>query len=49
MKPYAVDWREKILQAYLHKEGSIRHLAKRFNVSARLVGELVVRFRRTGS
>jgi transposase len=49
MKPYSLDLREKILQAYLHKEGSIRSLAKRFKVSARFVGELVVRFRRTGS
>jgi transposase len=48
MKPYSLDLREKILQAYLQKEGSIRHLAKRCHVSARCVGELVVRFRRTG-
>lgn len=49
MKPYSLDLREKSLQAYLQKEGSIRHLAKRFKVSARFVGELVTRFRRTGS
>lgn len=49
MKPYSVDLREKILQAYLHKEGSLRSLAQRCKVSARFVGELVVRFRRTGS
>jgi transposase len=49
MKAYSVDVREKILEAYLHQEGSIRHLAKRFKVSARFVWGLVNRFRRTGS
>ena len=43
------DLREKVLTAYLHQEGSIRQLAKRFTVSPRVVGELMVRFRRTGS
>jgi transposase len=49
MKACSLDLREKILTACLHKEGSIRHLAKRFTVSPRFVGELIVRFRRTGS
>jgi transposase len=49
MKAYALDLREKVLTAYHHKEGSIRQLAKRFTVSPRFVGELIVRFRRTGS
>jgi transposase len=49
MKAYACDLRTKILAAYHHDEGSIRQLAQRFNVSARFVGELVIRFRRTGS
>jgi transposase len=49
MKAYSLDLREKILEAYLQKEGAIRPLAQRFKVSARFVGELVVRFRRTGS
>jgi transposase len=49
MKPYSVDLREKILTAYLKKEGTIRQLAPRFNVSPRFVGELIARFRRTGS
>jgi transposase len=49
MKPYSLDLREKILAAYLKKEGTIRQLAPRFKVSARFVGELIVRFRRTGS
>jgi len=49
MKAYSLDLREKVLTAYHHKEGSIRQLAKRFTVSPRFVGELIVRFRRTGS
>jgi transposase len=49
MKPYSLDLREKILAAYLQKEGTIRQLAPRFKVSARFVGELIVRFHRTGS
>ena len=49
MKAYSCDLRTKILAASHHDEGSIRQLAQRFNVSARFVGELVIRFRRTGS
>src|ERR671936_2111969 len=49
MKAYSLDLRTKILAAYHHKEGSIRQLAQRFTVSARFVGELVSRFRQTGS
>ena len=49
MNPYSFDVREKILAAYFNKEGTIRQLAPRFTVSARFVGELIVRFRRTGS
>src|SRR5262249_5866793 len=49
MKAYSLDVRTKILTAYLHKEGSVRKLAQRFKVSARFVGELVLRFRHTGS
>ena len=49
MKAYSVDLREKIVEAYLQHEGSIRHLAKCFKVSARFVWGLINRFRRTGS
>jgi transposase len=49
MKAYSLDLRTKILVAYQYKEGSIRQLAQRFKVSARFVGELIVRFRHTGS
>jgi transposase len=49
MKAYALDLRAKALTAYHRQEGSIRQLAKRFTVSPRFVGQLIVRFRRTGS
>jgi len=49
MKAYAFALRTKILTVYLHQEGSGRQLAQRFKVSARFVGELVIRFRQTGS
>src|SRR5215475_1566879 len=48
MKAYSLDLREKVLTAYHQQEGSIRQLAKRLTVSPRFVGELIVRFRRTG-
>jgi hypothetical protein len=44
MKAYSLDLREKVLTAYHRQEGSIRQLAKRFTVSPRVVGELIVRF-----
>jgi transposase len=49
MKAYSLDLREQVLTAYHRQEGSIRQLAKRFTVSPRCVGQLIVRFRRTGS
>jgi transposase len=49
MKAYSLELREKVLAAYHRQEGSIRQLAKRFTVSPRFVGELIGRFRRTGS
>ena len=49
MKAYSLALRTKILTAYLHKAGSVRQLAQRFTVRARFVGELVGRFRQTGS
>jgi len=48
MKAYSLDLREKILTAYLNKEGSLQHLAERFKVSARFVWGLVNHFRHTG-
>ena len=49
MKAYSLDLRQRILEAYLHSEGSIRDLARRFKVSFRFVWGLINRFRHTGS
>ena len=48
MKAYSLDLRQRRLEAYLNGEGSIRDLARRFNVSFRVVGGLIKRFRHTG-
>ena len=47
-KPYSIDLREKIVEAYENKEGSMRKLAKRFKVSKNFVEELLKRFKQTG-
>jgi transposase len=49
MKAYSLDLRQRILEAYLNGEGSIRDLARRFKVSFRFVWGLINRFRHTGS
>ena len=49
MKAYSLDLRQKILEAYLRSEGSLRELARRFTVSFRFVWGLINRFRHTGS
>jgi len=48
MRPYSLDLRKKIIDAYLNKEGSIRGLAERFKVSFRFVWGLIDRYRKTG-
>jgi transposase len=47
-KPYSIDLRKKIVEAYENKEGSMRKLAKRFKVSKNLVDRLLQRFKQTG-
>jgi len=49
MKAYSLDLRQRILDAYFNREGSIRDLARRFKVSFRFVWGLLNRFRHTGS
>jgi len=49
MKPYSNDLRQKIIDAYLNAEGSLRTLAKRFSVSLNMVWNLLQRYRETGS
>ena len=48
MRPYSRDLRLRIVQAYEHREGSMRHLAARFRVSLSCVRDLLTRYRVTG-
>ena len=47
-KPYSIDLRKKIVEAYQNREGSMQKLAKRFKVSKNFVAELLKRFKQTG-
>lgn len=47
-KAYGIDFRKKILEAYLNKEDSIPNLAKRFKVSASTIKRIAQRYRETG-
>jgi transposase len=49
MKPYALDLRQKILDAYDHKRGSQRALAALFGVSRALLEQLLRRRRTSGA
>jgi transposase len=48
MKPYSLDFREKIIDAYYIEGVSQRQLAKRFRVSLSFVENLLKRLRETG-
>lgn len=47
-KAYGVDFRKKILEAYLNKENTIADLAKRFKISESTVKRIANRYRATG-
>lgn len=47
-KAYGIDLRQKILEAYLNKEGAISNLAERFKVSESTVKRIAKRYRDTG-
>lgn len=49
MKPYSLDLRQKIVDSYENKEGSIRQLAKRFKVGPDFVSRLVQRYHQEGT
>ncbi len=48
MKPYSIDLRQKIVEAYNNREGSQRQLAKRFKVSLGFIQTLLKRYRESG-
>jgi transposase len=47
--PYPIELRHRIVDAYTHKEGSVRALAKRFAVAPETVRNYLNLVRRTGS
>jgi transposase len=49
MKPYSLDLREKIIEAYQNSEGSQRQLARRFKVSLGFIQNLWRRYRQDGT
>ncbi|PIQ24058.1 transposase [bacterium (Candidatus Blackallbacteria) CG17_big_fil_post_rev_8_21_14_2_50_48_46] len=49
MKPYSEDLRIRVLQAYLSKQGSMRNIAERFDVSLSFVLALVKQYRESGN
>ena len=49
MKPYSLDLRQKVVEAYSNKEGSFRRLAKRFKVSLSFIQRLIKRYREEGT
>ena len=46
--PYSTDLRQRVIDAYKAKEGSLRQLADRFKVSLSFVQRLICRNRYTG-
>ncbi len=49
MKAYSLDLRQRLIEAYLNKEGSQRQLAKRFKVALSTVHLWIKRYRTTGT
>lgn len=49
MKAYSLDLRQKILEAYLNQEGSIRQLAVRFKVAKSFIQKLIKRYKEEGT
>jgi transposase len=49
MKPYSIDLRQKIFQAYERGVGSQRAVAELFGVSISFVEKLFIQFRSTGN
>ena len=49
MKAYSIDLRQKILETYKNKEGSIRQVAERFKVSRSFVQKLLKQHQQMGS
>lgn len=49
MKPYSLEFRQKIIDAYFEEKESIRKTARRFQVSKSFVQKLIKQYRETGT
>ena len=49
MQPYSNDLRERVISAVDHHEGTLSHIARRFQVSLKTVRRWLQRRRQTGS
>jgi transposase len=49
MKPYSIDFRQKIIEVYEHEDISIRKLAQRFRVTKSFIQKLLKQYRETGN
>ena len=48
MKPYSIDFRQKIIEVYEQENISIRKLAQRFKVAKSFIQKLLKQYRETG-
>ena len=48
MKPYSIDFRQKIIEVYEQENISIRKLAQRFQVAKSFIQKLLKQYRETG-
>lgn len=49
MKPYSVDFRQKVIEVYEQEDISIRKLAQRFKVAKSFIQKLLKQYRETGN
>lgn len=49
MRPYSLDFRQKIIEVYEKESLSQRRLAKRFGVAPSFIQKLLTQYRKTGS
>lgn len=49
MKPYSIDFRQKIIEVYENEDISIRQLAQRFRVTKSFIQKLLKQYRETGN
>lgn len=48
MRPYSIDFRQKIIEVYEQEKNSIRKLAERFRVAKSFVQKILKQYQETG-